>query len=383
MSEVIINIGQKVFFGVDEINRIGNLISEVAERVLIVTEAILYEKKIIETVQDLLQKKGIKYITFDEVIPNATSTIVDKGIKLAKVSCVDTIVGLGGIRTLCTAKAIAMAAPVTSCIDDFLTGKKPEGKPLIYIEIPTTCRNPFMLTDDYLITDARNRQGHICKAQEGITKLVIIDPCLSSSLPLKYTATTILDTLLCASEAYLSNYSNFLSDILFSQVIILCKNIIFKLIENPEDISHRIKASKCGLLAAIGLTMSKAGAGTALAYSLNSNLMVPKSWIASVLLPHIFEYYSSLKSIEKIGQIAELMGEPIEGYTIQEASQKAVDIFRRLLGTVHLPTRLRDFDLKIDDIIKASEEALSYDMISGLPVNIGVKDLNEIIKAAY
>lgn len=240
-----------------------------------------------------------------------------------------------------------------------------------------------MLTDEYLVTDARNRKGYISKAQEGITKLVLIDPSLSVSLPFKYTVTTILDTLLFASEAYLSNWSNFFSDILFSQVIMLCNNIIPEVKENPEDITHRIKASKCGLLAAMGLTMSKAGVGTALSYSLNSSLMVPKSWIAAVLLPHILEFYSSLKSMEKIGLIAKLMGENTEGDSIQEASEKAIDVFRRLLGIVSLPTRLRDFDIKLEDIIKVAEAALSYEMISGLPVHIEMKDLNEIIKAAY
>ena len=85
-------------------------------------------------------------------------------------------------------------------MDDYLSGVQPQHPPLPYIALPTTCRDPFLLTDEYLVSDARDRSARIGRTQKGITKAVIVDPKLSLTLPAKYTATTILDTILAAIE---------------------------------------------------------------------------------------------------------------------------------------------------------------------------------------
>ncbi len=112
MADINLHIPSNVLLGLDAVNRLGSTVSELGERVLIVTEAILYEPKIIEKVSNLLGKRGIQYIIFDEIVPNATSSSVDAGVSLARGSHADLIIGLGGIKTLSIAKSIAMTAPV-------------------------------------------------------------------------------------------------------------------------------------------------------------------------------------------------------------------------------------------------------------------------------
>nr|MQY76909.1 iron-containing alcohol dehydrogenase [Spirochaeta sp.] len=62
MADISFSIPAQVRFGLDVVNRIGTIISEYGERVLLVTEAILYEGKVIERIQGLLEKKGVQYI---------------------------------------------------------------------------------------------------------------------------------------------------------------------------------------------------------------------------------------------------------------------------------------------------------------------------------
>ena len=81
MSDILINIQPKIFFGVDSLAQVGLLIPDLGKRILIVTEAILYENKTIERLKDFLDLKGIDHIIFDEVVPNATSSTIDDGIK--------------------------------------------------------------------------------------------------------------------------------------------------------------------------------------------------------------------------------------------------------------------------------------------------------------
>ncbi|MBN2532284.1 MAG: iron-containing alcohol dehydrogenase [Spirochaetales bacterium] len=382
MPDFFFTIPAKIYFGIDAISRIGSFCIPYADRILLVTEAILYEKKTIDRVQEFLDKKGIKYITFDEVVPNVTSTAVNNGIKLARTSHVNGIIGLGGIKTLSIARCIAMGTTSSKSMDDFLSGAKPENEALPYIEIPTTCRNPFMLTDEYFITDARNRKGVSGLTQPDMTKGVLIDPVLSTSLPPKYTATTVMDTLLAGIEGYISNKNNFFSDLLFCDAIKTLGELLPLVLDDPDDVTHRYQASRAGLLTAMGLSICKAGIGTALSWAINASLMVPKSWVASILLPHVLEFHVTTSS-SKLAQVAALLGEDVDGLDEQEAAHKAIDGARRLLGSSGIPARFRDFDLILDDMVEIAETAYSYEMIRDIPRSVTPEDMFTIIKAAY
>ncbi len=382
MPDISFSIPTDVRFGLDVVNRIAAVVSQYGERVLLVTEAILYEGKVIDRIQALFEKKGIQYIIFDEVVPHATSVVVDEGVNLARSARAEIVIGLGGVRTLSVAKCIAMAAPGDVDMDEYLSGVQPTREPLAYIAIPTTCRDPFLLVDEYLVTDARDRSAKIGRTQKRITKAVIVDPKLTVTLPPKYTATTLMDTLLSAVEGYLSSRSSFFSDTFFLRACELIGKIIGQLVDQPDDLRVRMNASMAGLLTGLGLTMSKSGVGTALAYAINGSFMVPKSWISSIMLPHVMEFYSGIAS-EKLRTVAGFLGEEVDEATPVEGAGRAVEAVRRIIGSLGLPTRLRDFDLNLDDMVDIAGIARNFDMMNYLPRSISAEDLYELVKSSY
>jgi alcohol dehydrogenase class IV len=125
MPDLSFSIPTDVRFGLDVVNRIAAVVSQYGERVLLVTEAILYEGKVIDRIQGLFEKKGIQYIVFDEVVPHATSKVVDEGVNLARSARAEIIVGLGGVRTLSVAKCVAMVSPGEVDMDEYLSGVQP------------------------------------------------------------------------------------------------------------------------------------------------------------------------------------------------------------------------------------------------------------------
>ena len=366
MPDIAFAVPTEIMFGLEVVNRLASGVARLGERVLLVTETILYEGKTIERIQALLDKKSIQYIVYDEVMPNATSSAVDEGVKLARGAHADVVVGLGGVKTLSIAKCIAMVSPTRLEMDDFLSGMQPQGKPLPYIALPTTCRDPFLLVDDYLVTDSRDRTARIGKTQPGITKIALVDPKLCATLPVKYTATTLMDTLLSAVEGYISTRSNCLSDTFFVRAMELIGRSIRHVVTQPEDLRVRMNAAMAGLLTALGLTMGKQGIGTALAYAINGRFMVPKSWIS-----------------EKLARLAQLLGEEITDQDPVDAADKAVQAVRRLIVSLGLPTRLRDFDLNLDDMVDIAGTARGFDMMNYLPRPISTDDIYELIKSAF
>ncbi len=382
MPDILFHIPTRVVFGIDTVNRIGPLVTEFGERAFLVTEAILYEGKVIGRVQELLDKKGVPYIIFDEVVPNATSRTVDDGVTLARGSHADVVIGLGGVRTLSIAKCIAMTATSGNDMDDFLSGVQPQTPPLAYIEVPTTCRDPFLFGDEYLMVDGRDRAGRIGRTQKGITKAVLMDPKLSLTLPAKYTATTIMDTLLGCIEGYLSARANFLSDTYLTRAIEMLGALIREGIQNVDDVRARMNASIAGLLMALGLSTSRQGIGAALSYAINARFMAPKSWVATILLPYVMEFAVNVRG-DRLAQVGRLLGEDVSDASSVEAPVRAIDAVRRIISSLGLPTRLREFDLSLDEMIEVAGAARSFDMMNYLPRVVSTEDIYELVKSAF
>jgi len=382
MPDVLLHIPARVVFGLDAVNRIGQIVADYGERAFLVTEAILYEGKVINKVQDILDKKGVQNIIFDEVVPNATSKTVDDGVTLARGSHADVVIGLGGVRTLSVARCIAMTAPTPHDMDDYLSGVLPSGEALPYIEIPTTCRNPFMFVDEYLMIDGRDRTGRVGRTQRGITRTALIDPKLSLTLPAKYTATTVMDTLLGCVEGLLSSRANFLSDTYLSRAVEILGTVIKEGIQNVDDLRMRQNASSAGLLLALGLATSKLGIGSALSFALNSRFMVPKSWVSTILLPYVLEFAVNVRG-DRIGQIGRLLGEEVGDASSVEAPTQTIEAVRRIISSLGLPTRLREFDLTLDEMIEVAGVARSFDMMNYLPRVVSTEDIYELIKSAF
>jgi len=382
MADLFFHVPQQVLFGVDAINRIGSWMAPYGGRSIVVTESILYEQGAIDRIQNLLSRKDIECIVFDEVVPNATSSSVEDAVRLVKGGKVESVIGLGGVRALSTAKCVAMVGHGSQSIDDLLSGDQVAGEPLPYVEIPTTCRDPFLLSDEYLLVDSRDRTAKIRKAQESITKAVFLDPKLSTSLPAKYTATTMLDTMLHAVEGYLSARSNTLSEILFCRAIRTVKQTVLLGVKELDIVKHRTAASMAGFLTALGLTMSKPGLGSALSYAINARLMVPKSWVSSILIPHILEFNTSIAT-DKIAHIAELLEADVSDLPPGDAAYKAVETARELIASLELPGRLRDFELDLDDLVDSVDEVRGFDMMNYLPRAVSAEQIYDIVKAAF
>jgi alcohol dehydrogenase class IV len=382
MPDLSFSVPTEIKFGLDVANRVAAVVSEYGERALLVTEAILYEGKVIDRVQALLEKKGLQYIVYDEVVPNATSAVVDDGVKLARGAHADVIVGLGGVRTLSVGKCIAMVAAGQSDMDDYLSGMLPKPVSLPFVALPTTCRDPFLLTGEYLVTDSRDRSAKLGRVSAGPARAVIVDPRLSATLPPKFTATTLMDTFLAGVEGYLSSRNNFLSETFFLPALSLIGKTIGPLRDAPDDLRVRMNASTAGLLVALGLTVSRTGVGAALSYAINGRFMVPKSWVSSILLPHVMEFYAGVAA-EKLAAVAGFLGEEVSSAAPVEGAARAVEAVRRILGSLGLPTRLRDFDLNLDDMVEAASTARGFDMMNYLPRSISAEDLYELLKSAY
>ncbi|MCH5150306.1 MAG: iron-containing alcohol dehydrogenase [Spirochaetales bacterium] len=366
-------------FGIDSLNRAGNIVSSVGNKVFLVTETALLGGEIISHIQNLLAGRKCEVILYDiDIKTFAASSIIDKGAVLARVSYCDVVVGVGGLRALSAAKAIAMLVTNTKSVNDYIDGEMIKEPSIPYIEIPTEARNPFMFNNTFLITDERTRELHILKAANGQPCNVIYDPAVMSDLALPQIMTNVLAN---AIEGYLSTDSSFLSDMMFLKAIeILSKYLMSAVKDKNSDAVSFLSLS--GLMTSMGLSMASTGIIGAVSEVVNQKLRLENSGVASMLLPYVIEFCIP-SSVEKLTRVAAAMGISVESMTMLDVAVKVIEHVKKMAEDLELPTKLSDFPLKADDLIDIGDRAKKLDMMNYLPRACSSEELYAILQSAF
>lgn len=366
-------------FGIDSLNRIGSVVGSVGSKVFLVTENGMLSGKTVSHIQTLLSQQGCEAIVYDISEKTLTANVfVDKGASLARASFCDVIVGVGGMRILSMAKAIAMLVNNQKSINDYIDGEVIKESSLPYIEIPTEIRNPFMFRNDFIITDMRSRKSCVLKALNARPCSVIYDPAIMhiNDLP-----EIMMTNLANAIEGYLSTDSNFVSDMMFLKAIeMLSKYLIPAVKNNTEDLISFLALS--GLMTSMGLGCASMGVINAVSEVINQKLRIEKSAVASVLLPYVIEFCIP-SSAEKIARIGAAMGINVESKTMLEVAVKVIEFVKNISSDLSFPTKLSDFSLKSEDLIGLADQAVAMNIMNYLPRSCSNEELYNILQSAF
>jgi len=341
---------------------------------------ILSDMEQTQKVKSLLEAKGLKCIVFDDIPLHATSKAVDSAVSIAKASKSQLVIGMGGVRGLSIAKSTAKMLALDAPFDKYLSGEPFGPGSLPYIEIPTTCRNPMMLTDRTIIVDARDRT--VTKLNlNSYPEYIIIDPLLTLSLSAKYSVTAMLDTFLHSLEGCISKRNNFLSNLLFMESFPLLISNIRRVHEEPGNSTIRQYACQAGLLSAFGLSLSFPGLGHAISHIISGKFRVPQAAVASILIPHIMEYGVRLcpDTIEAVG---EAIGETTRSGRL-ESAKHLVEYMRHLIASLRLPLRLSDFSISYEELVNIADMVPAFEGVSYLPEPVTTAEIVELLKQAY
>jgi alcohol dehydrogenase class IV len=380
MAETWLYVPSKSIFGTGSLNRLGSLAAEQGDRALIVAESSLTEYGSIDRVKEVLRAHQMKSIIFSEINNTTTSGAVQNAAALALSSKSQMVIGLGGVHALSIAKSAAKTAGSGQDIDELLSGAPPREGGLPYFEVSTTCRNPFQYTDRAFLVDSRNRKGTVCTL--GLyPDAVITDPELTLSLSPKFTATTLLDTLLLAIEGFISKKSSFLSDTLLLQV---CKPLLFLMksaVLEPKNIEYREKAAQFGYLTALGLASTSYGLGSAMSLVLGGRFSLPHSWIASILLPHILEWSNTVIP-DRIFQLVQTVQEDKLGSPLR-SNTEFIDFTRYTVASMRLPMRLHALQIDFPKIAACIPNIRGLEGTAYLPVPVSEEDIYNLLERAY
>lgn len=382
MADLIFKISPNIILGSYTTTRLAQYVKPFGTRFLLIMDPDLKEFKIHEKISQALSERQIEFILFDQISDGNSTKEVEQALHLAKNSCIQGIIAVGGSKALLSAGIIASLYNETKDLYDFVDGTIPESDPLPMISIPTTMRAPYSFTQTFPVIDSRSRQIKLIKTQSGICKMMIWDPNFFVTLTENQKASMALESLCLATEAYISQKANFMSDMFTEKSIELMGYALNGAASLEISTPQEVLLTQAGCMASLASATSSIGIASLVALAINSRFKISRSIVASIIFPYLIEDAATFKA-DKIELIAKGFGIPSENTTREEIIRSFAENIRQRLAKVNLPTRLKDLNLTMEQLATIAEDAGSLDLMNTLPRSMSIDDLFEMLKKAY
>ena len=190
--------------GEDSVLQLPQWIKEKSiSNILFVTDNGLVKLGLPDSLLQQMEKEGVKYTVFSDIQPNPTSDDVENGFKIYIQNGCDGIVAFGGGAPIDCAKAIgARVARPNKSVAQLQGLLKVMKKIPVFFAVPTTAGTGSETTVAAVITDSKTHHKASINDTALIPQYAVLDPKLTTGLPPFVTATTGMDALCHAVEAY-------------------------------------------------------------------------------------------------------------------------------------------------------------------------------------
>merc|ERR1719240_1449257 len=129
----------------------------------------------------------IHSVIFDGVVPDPTTSSLNRGLEMALSSSCDAIVGFGGGSSIDSAKAIALLAMHDRPLADFKApAEAPAGLPVV--AIPTTAGTGSEVTRVAIVTDCDTHEKMLLMGHGLLPAAALVDYELTMAKPFRLTA---------------------------------------------------------------------------------------------------------------------------------------------------------------------------------------------------
>lgn len=374
------------FFGNGSVEVVGERCEILGgKKALIVTDKFLrgLENGPVSKVVNSLQKAGIDVAYFDGVEPNPKDYNIYDGLKVYQEKDCDLIVTVGGGSAHDCGKGIGIAATHDGDLYEDYAGIEKLQNPLPPIVcVNTTAGTGSEVTRHCVITNAEKKVKYVIVSWRNTPLVSINDPQLMIDKPAGLTAATGMDALTHAVESYISLGANTVTDSMAIQAIKLISNNLRQAVAYGHNMTARDNMANASLLA--GMAFNNAGLGYvhAMAHQLGGLYDIPHGVANAVLLPHVLEY-NMISNLDKFADIAEFMGENIEGISKRDAAFKAILAIKNLSQDVNIPSNLQALGVKSSDFELMAKLALEDGNAGSNPIQGSEKDIIRIFEAAY
>lgn len=351
------------------------------KKALVVTDKNLFEVKLTDHITDLLEEISVDYAIYSEVKPNPTVTNVEEGIKAFEENGCDFVISFGGGSSHDAAKAIALVLENGGKIEDYegVDVSSKMQKPLIAIN--TTAGTASEMTVFTIITDEERHVKMAIVDKHIIPIIAVNDPLVMHAMPKGLTASTGMDALTHAIEAYVSTAATPVTDACAQKAIELIVESLEAAVADGTDGVARENMAYAEYLAGMAFSNASLGYVHAMAHQLGGFYDLPHGVCNAVLLPHV-QNFNKKVCAERLSDVARFMGIDITGMDHLQAADSAIEYIKGLNERVGIVSGLAELGVKESDFNTLTENAMKDACGLTNPIQPSFIEVINIFKAA-
>jgi len=390
----------RIVFGSDSALRLPDFLQRwKPHRVLIVTDQILIKAGIVDTVIAPLQKSGVSASVFDGGEPEPSIDVALSALEMAKRVQPEVIVGVGGGSNMDVAKIVSNVFVHGGSLCDYFGYDKIPGPILPLVCLPTTSGTGSEVSHAAVLTDTANQMKVSTLSQFLRPDLAVVDPKLTLTCPERPTADSGIDALTHAIEALTATRFDELNvsvneafpyegkqpigDCLAERAIELIGRHLIKAVHEPSNLEAREGMSLAATMAGLAFSNNAVAIVHALEYPLGGTLHCSHGAGNGLLLPHVMKFNLPSR-IPEFHRIAQLLGENVDGMSIEEGAKQAIAGVERISRKIGIPQRIRDLGGKREQLPEFASKSFAIKRLMLLnPRQPTESDLLSILEAAF
>lgn len=383
MSTTIVIPTSRTYIGWDSRKRLSGVLKDFSpKKTLLIADPHLIKLGLHKVLTDVLGESECNYTLYSDIVPEPTIQTGQDVIDFSRDGDFSLVIGFGGGSALDLAKLAAVFIENPGPLDGYLNlsaTSKITKRGIPKILIPTTSGTGTEVTNISVLSFEKNKD--VIVHDHLIADVAIVDPVFTLTMPQKVTASTGIDALTHAIEAYISVNKNPISDAWALQAIKLIGGSLRTAVEDGNNMQAREAMSYGSYLAGLAFFNAGVGAVHALAYPLGGQFHVPHGESNAMLLPYVMNYVKSKCKAEMKVILGALTCLGSDGKNPEE---ECVTVLKRLVRDIGIPTSLRDYGITEASIPGLVEDALKQKrLLSRCPMDIQKGDILKIYESAY
>ena len=323
--------------------------------VLIVTSPSIVKNGLISPLERVLEQNHIRHTVYDQTRPDPTVANVEDALQSYRENGCDTLIAIGGGSVMDCAKGVgARVAYPKKRLNQMGGVLRIRRRIPTLIAIPTTAGTGSETSPAAVITDSDTHHKYAIMSFPLIPHYAILDACLAYSVPPQLTATTGMDALTHAVEAYIGHATTKKTRALALEATALIFENLEKAYADGQNHESRENLLRAAYKAGVAFSTSYVGYVHALAHALGGTYGTPHGLANAVIMPYVLDAYgkSAHKKLHRLGMAA---GVCDKSDTPEAGATKFIDAIKALNARMNIPSTLSD--IKAADIPAMAKHA--------------------------
>lgn len=347
-------------------------------RVLIVTDEVLPKIGLLDSLFAACDEAELNYLLYDEAIVNPSIECIEKAYNMYRENSCQAFIAFGGGSAMDCAKAAAarVARPRKSISQLGGTLKVHSFKVPLLFAVPTTAGTGSEATLAAVVTDYSTHHKYAIQDPSLLPRYAVLDPELTVGLPPQTTATTGLDALTHAVEAYTNKLAPKYAQRLSEKATKLIFENLEKAYQNGNDIEARSNMQLAALYGGRAFSRASVGYVHAIAHTLGGLYGTPHGLANAVILPYVMEDFGDAV-YKKLARLADVVG--IEGEDEVEKARAFIAAIKEMERNMNVPDKIDD--INDEDIPQMVEWAIKEgNPLYPVPVIWGKEQFEKTVK---